>query len=138
MKYLAAFLLAACFNLAYAQSDTTDNIPTGIDAAMPGDFVGSIDSGAKIFQQRCQTCHGEMGDGSGPRAPFMDPKPRNFRSEYFHTNFNRPRIYITVALGKLGTEMPTWVRELKAQEIADVSEYLFQRFILRSLEKTPQ
>src|SRR5262249_12419918 len=26
----------------------------------------------------CIGCHGEQGDGKGPAAPFLDPKPRNF------------------------------------------------------------
>ena len=31
--------------------------------------------------------------------------------------------------GRLGTEMPAWRQVLNPQEIADVSEFVFQRFI---------
>lgn len=31
-----------------------------------------------IFKQRCSTCHGEDGKGSGPAGASLNPKPRDF------------------------------------------------------------
>ncbi len=31
-----------------------------------------------IFQQRCVTCHGADGKGSGPAAAALNPKPRDY------------------------------------------------------------
>lgn len=43
----------------------------------------AIAAGKKIFEKRCYYCHGITGDGNGPAAPRLDPKPRNFtRNEY--------------------------------------------------------
>ena len=31
-----------------------------------------------VFSTRCSTCHGPRGEGDGPGAGALDPKPRNF------------------------------------------------------------
>lgn len=31
-----------------------------------------------IFKKKCLVCHGENGQGDGPGAAALDPKPRNF------------------------------------------------------------
>lgn len=103
-------------------------------APLPGGYVGSPERGGKLFLQRCATCHGESGNGRGPRAVFLTPKPRDFLTENFREKFDRPRIYAAVALGKLGTEMPAWLKDLPEQDVADVSEYVFQRFVLNTID----
>jgi mono/diheme cytochrome c family protein len=35
--------------------------------------------GRELYGQYCVGCHGENGDGAGPAARFLDPKPRDFR-----------------------------------------------------------
>ena len=35
--------------------------------------------GREVYATYCVGCHGEKGDGSGPAARFLDPKPRDFR-----------------------------------------------------------
>jgi mono/diheme cytochrome c family protein len=39
--------------------------------------------GASLYTQYCTACHGETGDGNGPAARFLYPKPRNFREGQF-------------------------------------------------------
>jgi DMSO reductase family type II enzyme heme b subunit len=34
--------------------------------------------GRQIYAKRCLACHGEKGDGRGPVADFLDPRPRDF------------------------------------------------------------
>ncbi len=41
------------------------------------------DHGAQLYNRLCASCHGETGDGAGPSARFLYPKPRNFRQEQF-------------------------------------------------------
>lgn len=31
-----------------------------------------------LFKKKCLVCHGESGQGDGPGAAALDPKPRNF------------------------------------------------------------
>lgn len=37
-------------------------------------------AGKEIYTRSCAACHGEEGDGKGPAAPYLDPKPRNLAS----------------------------------------------------------
>src|SRR5262245_60851632 len=38
----------------------------------------SIRRGQAVYQTSCLGCHGEKGDGNGPMARFISPRPRNF------------------------------------------------------------
>lgn len=96
---------------------------------MPNALKGDAAKGGKFYDANCATCHGVKGDGKGPRAYFINPKPRNFRDAESLAILNRPVIYAATSMGKLGTEMPAWSKVLTEQEIADVSEYVFRRFI---------
>jgi cytochrome c oxidase cbb3-type subunit 2 len=35
--------------------------------------------GREVYATYCVGCHGEQGDGNGPAARFLEPKPRDFR-----------------------------------------------------------
>jgi len=96
---------------------------------MPHGLKGSAAAGRKFYDANCATCHGAKGDGQGPRAYFINPKPAVFTSEKSRAAFNRPTIYDAVATGRRGTEMPAWDKVMTPQELADVSEYVFRAFI---------
>ncbi|MGC2458782.1 MAG: c-type cytochrome [Gallionellaceae bacterium] len=95
----------------------------------PKGLVGNIVAGRKFFLGNCSTCHGKLGNGEGPRAYFLNPKPRNFHDEYSHTNLNRPTLFSVITTGKPGTVMPAWGKVLSDQEIANVGEYVFETFV---------
>jgi mono/diheme cytochrome c family protein len=38
-------------------------------------------------------------------------------------------LFATISQGKLGTEMPAWNKVLNQQEIANVAEFVFQKYI---------
>jgi mono/diheme cytochrome c family protein len=92
-------------------------------------LVPDVAAGRKLYLATCATCHGEKGDGKGPRAYFIRPKPRNFLDPTFRATFNRPALYTAVAEGRLGTEMPAWNKVLSEQEMVNVSEFVFTRFV---------
>ncbi|MBI5275363.1 MAG: c-type cytochrome [Burkholderiales bacterium] len=97
--------------------------------AMPQGLKGDAAAGRKFYDANCATCHGTKGDGQGPRAYFINPKPRVFTSAESRALFNRPAIFGGVSAGRRGTEMPAWDKVMTPQEIADVSEYVFRSFI---------
>lgn len=100
--------------------------------AMPEGLKGNANRGKRFYLANCATCHGAKGDGNGPRAYFINPKPRNFLAADSRARLNRPALYYAVALGKQGTEMPAWDKVLNKQEIANVAEFVFRHFISRS------
>ena len=40
-------------------------------------------AGKASYQRWCGGCHGERGDGAGPAAEFLDPRPRDFTKKLF-------------------------------------------------------
>jgi mono/diheme cytochrome c family protein len=96
---------------------------------LPLGLHGDATAGRKFYDANCATCHGVKGDGQGPRAYFINPKPRVFTSAESRALLNRPAIYAGVSAGSLNSEMPAWDKVLSPQEIANVSEYVFRSFI---------
>ena len=110
-----------------AQPVTT--VTVNMSLPMPNAIKGDAVKGGTFYMNNCATCHGTTGDGRGPRAYFINPKPRNFLHPASRQEFNRVAIFNAVSAGKQGTEMPAWRQVLNQQEMADVSEFVFQRFI---------
>jgi mono/diheme cytochrome c family protein len=97
---------------------------------MPNGLKGDAVAGGRFYMANCATCHGAKGDGKGPRAYFINPKPRVFIDPAFASGFNRPAIYAATSVGRVGTEMPAWSKVLSDQQIANVTEFVFQRFVM--------
>ena len=105
--------------------------PTLIDMSEPfaDSITGDLARGEILYIKNCVTCHGEQGDGRGPRAYFINPKPRNFLHSNSRASLNRPALFNAVSKGKLRSEMSAWDKVFGAQQIVDVSEYVFSTFI---------
>ena len=76
----------------------------------------AIAEGKRIYSFRCSPCHGVKGDGEGPVAPLLDPKPRDFtfanykfRTTAFSELTRDEDLYRTITRGIPGTAMPTWI-----------------------------
>jgi len=104
--------------------------PVNMNLPFPKNLVGDAVAGEKFFQENCFTCHGEKGDGKGPRSHFNIPKPRDFTSSESRRTLNRPRLFKGISHGKPRTVMPAWSTVLSDQKIADIAEYVFQSFVL--------
>jgi mono/diheme cytochrome c family protein len=89
------------------------------------------DEGKVVYQRRCVGCHGEKGDGNGPSAIFMDPKPRDFTKGIFKFRSTSGKdslpsdsdLFITVTHGLWGTAMPSWA-EISERERIAVIQYI--------------
>ncbi len=92
-------------------------------------LFGDPNEGREIFVRNCFVCHGVKGDGQGPRAFFINPKPRNFISTDSKRALNRPKIYTAIHKGLPGSVMPAWSKVLSDQEVANVAEFVFRAFI---------
>ncbi|MDB5953696.1 c-type cytochrome [Ramlibacter sp.] len=100
-----------------------------VSLPLPAGLRGDAAAGHKFYDANCATCHGLKGDGHGPRAYFINPKPRVFTSDASRAMLNRPVIFAATSAGRRGSEMPAWDKVLSPQEIANVSEYVFRAFI---------
>ena len=114
---------------------TSPTPPAPADAAsyhaqpLPNGLSGNVARGHALYLVNCVECHGVAGDGNGPRAYFIFPKPRNFRDPATQNILNRPRLYMGIADGVLGKEMPAWSKVFSDQDIADVAEFVYREFI---------
>jgi mono/diheme cytochrome c family protein len=86
--------------------------------------------GREVYANYCVGCHGEKGDGNGPAARFLDPKPRDFRlgrlkfASVSSGEAPRDEDYLrTIKHGLSGTAMPSFAL-LSENERAAVLAYL--------------
>jgi len=100
-----------------------------MSAIMPLGLEGDFEQGRDFYMRNCSTCHGTRGDGLGPRASFIEPKPRNFLQVDSRNRLNRPALFNAVVVGLPGTVMPAWGKVLSPQQVADVVEFVYQDFI---------
>jgi len=89
-----------------------------------------LESGRRVYEQNCSGCHGDSGDGAGPAARFLWPRPRIFRRGVFKFTSTesggkplRGDLYQVVTNGLAGASMPGF--PLLPEEFRwDVVEYV--------------
>lgn len=92
--------------------------------------VEQLASGERVYLRNCAGCHGLDGDGAGPAARYLVPRPRNFRHGTFKftstDNGMRPLrsdLMQVVTRGLAGSSMPEH-RLLPDELRSDVVEYV--------------
>lgn len=106
-------------------------------------FVGwRLESGRRTYERECAGCHARNGDGGGPAAQYLFPRPRNFRKREFKFQSapvgGRPRredLMRTVTKGLVGSAMPAF-RLLPEEKRHDVVEYVRYLSIRGEFEQT--
>jgi DMSO reductase family type II enzyme heme b subunit len=86
--------------------------------AQPGPPPATPDNlarGRAIYVKRCLVCHGDKGDGKGPVAPFLEPRPRDFVTASFKLRSTPSGeaptdadLFRVVTRGVPGTAMAGW------------------------------
>lgn len=87
--------------------------------------------GQVVYTRNCASCHGPEGDGQGPAAYLLFPKPRNFRAANFKLR-STPQgslptdadLRTTIRTGMPGTPMLAFGDLLSDAEIDGVIEYI--------------
>lgn len=93
--------------------------------------AASVEAGQTVYERWCGWCHGEKGDGNGPAARYLMPKPRDFTLglfKYKATAGGSPPsdedLGRIVADGMPGTSMPGWKDLLNDTERRDVIAFI--------------
>jgi cytochrome c oxidase cbb3-type subunit I/II len=99
--------------------------------------------GKAVYERRCIGCHGDKGDGNGPAATFLDPRPRDFTVGAFKfrttPSGSLPTdgdLYRTITRGVRWTAMPTW-HELPEKDRVAVITFI-KTFSKRWQEEKPE
>jgi len=80
--------------------------------------------GEVLFKQNCSSCHGESGQGNGPAAGTLNPRPRNFtQSAGWKRGFHLTDIFTTISTGIKGTGMAAFDFIMPADRMA-LAHYL--------------
>ena len=92
--------------------------------------IRHLQRGAELYTQNCAQCHGTSGDGAGPAAQYLTPRPRDYRKGIFKFNStgygNKPSredLLRTVRQGVTGTSMPSFDR-LPPSDLEAVVDYV--------------
>jgi DMSO reductase family type II enzyme heme b subunit len=76
--------------------------------------AGDAGHGKVVYERKCALCHGVKGDGKGPAAELLDPKPRDFTSGVYKVRTSANKVpsdqdlFRLVTNGMPGTSMPPW------------------------------
>ena len=84
----------------------------------------SIDTGRKLFQQYCKSCHGANATGNGPLAP-KDVHPPNLVDDEWASGPSDGEIFSNIRNG-IGPkfDMKSWKSKLTATDIWNIVNYL--------------
>jgi mono/diheme cytochrome c family protein len=89
------------------------------------------ENGKYLYEGACLPCHGVEGDGSGPAAKGLNPKPKDlttgwykFRSTPHGQMPTDEDIVRTISKGIPGTTMPSFKRIFDENEILDIVQYI--------------
>jgi cytochrome c oxidase cbb3-type subunit 2 len=106
-----------------------EEINLGMEAHA-GKLTGHAKKAALNYRRYCTGCHGDLGDGEGENAQWIDPKPRNFtlatfkcRSTASGTLPTDEDLYETVGRGVQSSNMPSW-NPLSDQARIDLVAYV--------------
>jgi cytochrome c oxidase cbb3-type subunit 2 len=84
--------------------------------------------GRAVYARRCAGCHGPDGDGNGPAATFLSPRPRDFTAGVFKFRTTPSGalptdddLFRTVSRGIRWTAMPPWHEVPAADRLAAIA-----------------
>ncbi len=103
-------------------------IAAGDSCAIDGGTV--LTSGRMLYMRHCSHCHGTSGDGNGPTARYLNPRPRDYRNGVFKftstndmSKVSRDDIHRIIKYGIPGTYMPSFLL-MKHEEHHAIGEYV--------------
>ena len=76
--------------------------------------AGDAGLGKVIYERRCAPCHGVKGDGKGPAAELLEPKPRDLTAGVYKIRTSANKVpsdrdlFRIITAGMPGTSMPAW------------------------------
>jgi cytochrome c oxidase cbb3-type subunit 3 len=111
--------------------------PLANQAAATGSVAaaGDLELGRRIYNFRCYYCHGYSGNARTLAATFLDPKPVDFTSISPGT-LTRERMFQSIQSGRPGTAMMSFASILQPNEIAAVTDFVRQEFMVAKAENT--
>jgi DMSO reductase family type II enzyme heme b subunit len=103
---------------------------------MPEATEEFIEKGRGIYMERCSFCHGLLGDGEGPAAKYLDPRPRDFTLGTFKFRTTQSGqlptdtdLFRTVSRGLPGTGMQAFDSDLFKNGLSELERWQVIAFV---------
>ena len=87
------------------------------------DRGSNIKHGQSIYEQYCQRCHGQKGDGNGPDVQYLIVPPANFLSPASRSKTDL-ELLTTITFGVIFSPMHGWRGRLTDEDMWDVIGYI--------------
>lgn len=87
-----------------------------------------LNRGKTLYKQYCASCHGVSGDGQGPAANSLNPKPTNFLDMSYMSMRSRVDHFESINNGRPGTTMSPWKGTLSVKDIWNIIAYIEHLF----------
>jgi mono/diheme cytochrome c family protein len=104
-------------------------------AAEPASATPDVAQGERLYATYCASCHGPRGDGDGPAAAALDPKPAKHHDGAYMNALGNEHLFRVIKLGgpAVGKSalMAPWGGTLSDSQIWDVVAFV------RSLAEPP-
>lgn len=94
----------------------------------------TIAAGKQVYQQHCQRCHGEKGDGKGEKAPELSIAPGNFTDATEMRGLTDGELFTEITSGH--HPMPAFADKLSPQERWEVVDFI-RTFATKSAAAPP-
>lgn len=91
--------------------------------------------GRRIYNFRCYFCHGYSGNAQTLASTYLDPRPRNFITTS-PEQLSREKMLGAVKNGRVGTAMRGFEGILQPAEIAAVTDFVRQEFMIAKATNT--
>jgi len=108
----------------------------GEKPAASGRAVATDVEAARTYQESCSVCHGDDGKGAQWGRESLAMAPRDFTTAEARRDLDRDRMIASVTYGRPGTPMPGFGRQLSAEKVAAVVDYVRARFMRASADTT--
>jgi cytochrome c oxidase cbb3-type subunit 2/cytochrome c oxidase cbb3-type subunit I/II len=95
-------------------------------------YEADVERGKNMYQKFCIGCHGPVGDGNGPAARYLNPRPLNFtllKRNLADGKYIGGILYYQIMNGITGTSMPYFKKDLESEKIWDISNFVAEYFI---------
>lgn len=93
-----------------------------------GDDHEAIEAGEEIFQTNCASCHGPEGQGDGPAAEPLDPKPATLADGMMMDTLSDGYLFWRISKGgqmePFNSAMPAWETGLSEEQRWQVISYV--------------
>ena len=95
---LTGAVLALGCNSPKSEEKQVREEPASIQQAPPPALSPDVEA-KQVFAQRCVACHGSSGEGDGPGAAAIEPKPRAFSDPAWQDSVNDDHLKTVIVSG---------------------------------------